>query len=89
MSAAAKGGDGVAKRSLAGLREEPAPELTLKDEQELSRWTGAGRTLQDTPAPEGLETGVVSNVLHGILQKPGEVQKNISFCFIDHAKAFD
>ena len=27
--------------------------------------------------------------IHGIIEKAGEFQKNIYFCFIDYAKAFD
>ena len=27
--------------------------------------------------------------IHWIIEKPREFQKNISFCFIDYAKAFD
>ena len=27
--------------------------------------------------------------IHGIIEKAGELQKNIYFCFIDYTKAFD
>ena len=32
--------------------------------------------------------GQIANICW-IIEKAGEVQKNISFCFIDYAKAFD
>ena len=38
---------------------------------------------------KGRGTRVQSANIHWIMEKAREFQKNISFCFIDYAKAFD
>ena len=38
---------------------------------------------------KGRETRNQITNIHQILEKAGEFQKNIYFCFIDYAKAFD
>ena len=38
---------------------------------------------------KGRETRDQTGNIHGIIEKAREFQKNIYFCFIDYAKAFD